>query len=220
MDKKKKKQFLHYIAIKFAWLLILAFGRMARLTVKNEAYYKRALASGKPMLILAWHGKMIAPIYVLRNLKIVAMVSEHGDGEIIARTILKLGYKTIRGSSTRGGQKAFRNMLKALKSGQHCTILPDGPRGPSQKMKMGSILLAQRSGGYLLPVTFSAQKAIKMNSWDGFTLWRPFSKVSVVFGEPILIPRKLTPDQLEESRVMVEQRMNDLQEEVDEVFRS
>ena len=71
-----------------------------------------------------------------------------------------------------------------------------------------------------MPVTFSAQKVIKMNSWDGFTLWRPFSKVSVVFGEPILIPRKLTPDQLEESRVMVEHRMNALQEEADEVFRS
>lgn len=219
MNKKKKKKILQYIAAKSAWLLILALGKMARLRIKNGRFRKLATESGRPVLVLAWHGKMLAPIYVMRNKKLVAMVSEHGDGEIIAQTILKLGYKTIRGSSTRGGRNAFREMLKMLKSGHPCTVLPDGPTGPSRVMKMGSILLAQRSGGYLLPVTFAAQNPIIMKSWDGFTLWRPFSKVVVSFGEPLLIPRKLSPAQLEEYRIKVEMQMNNLQQEVDEIFR-
>ncbi len=218
MNKKRKKEILQYIAIKLSWLLILAFGKLARITVKNQKHHKTALNSGHPVLYITWHGKMLAPIYVMRNSKIVAMVSEHGDGEIIAQTILRLGYKTVRGSSTRGGQRAFREMLKLLKNGRHCTVLPDGPNGPRFVMKMGAILLAQRSGGYLLPLTFSAEKPIEMNSWDRFTLWRPFSRVSVLYGKPILIPRKLSPAQLEYYRKFVEQKMHDLQREADEFF--
>ncbi len=219
MDKKKKKQILQYLAVKLAWLLILAFGKTARLCVRNEKNRRKAFTDGRPVIVLVWHGKMLAPIYVFRNFQIVAMVSEHGDGEIIAQTILRLGYKTIRGSSTRGGQRAFREMLKALKRGEHSTILPDGPTGPSQVMKLGAILLAQRSGALLLPVTFSAQKPIIMNSWDGFTMWWPFSRVAVVYGEPMHLPKKLGPAQLEDYRQMVEQAMNKLQQEADDIFR-
>ena len=219
MDKKKKKQILQYLAVKLAWLLILAFGKTARLCVRNEKNRRKAFTDGRPVIVLVWHGKMLAPIYVFRNFQIVAMVSEHGDGEIIAQTIMRLGYKTIRGSSTRGGQRAFREMLKALKRGEHSTILPDGPTGPSRVMKLGAILLAQRSGALLLPVTFSAQKPIIMNSWDGFTMWRPFSRVAVVYGEPMHLPKKLGPAQLEDYRQMVEQAMNKLQQEADDIFR-
>jgi len=219
MDKKKKKELIRYIASKLAWLLILAFGKMSRLVVKNEAWRREALNSGRPLLYISWHGKMLAPIYVLRNNKIIAMVSEHGDGEIIAQTILRLGYKVIRGSSTRGGSKVFREMLRELKNGRHCTVLPDGPTGPSRVMKMGAIQLAQRTGGYLLPITFAAEKPIVMRSWDSFTLWRPFSRVAVVYGKPILIPRKLNPAQLEAYRIKVENIMNDQQRETDDLFR-
>ena len=220
MNKKRKKQIIEYVATKCAWLLILGFGKTGRLVVKNKHYKNQALNSGRPVLYIVWHGRMLAPIYIMRNRKIAAMVSEHGDGEIIAQTILKLGYRTVRGSSTRGGLNAFKDMLKLMKNGYNCAVLPDGPVGPKQEMKMGSILLAQRSGGYLVPITFTAQKSITMKSWDGFTLWKPFSKVAVVFGKPMLIPRKLNPSQLEEHRIRVEKSMNDLQREVDEIFQS
>jgi len=219
MDKKRKKEIIRYVASKLAWLLILAFGKMSRLVVKNETLRKKALSSGRPLLYVAWHGKMLAPIYVLRNKKIIAMVSEHGDGEIIAQTIVRLGYKTIRGSSTRGGSKAFREMYRELKNGRHCTMLPDGPTGPSRVMKMGAVQLAQRTEGLLLPITFAAERPIIMKSWDGFTLWRPFSKVVVVYGRPIHVPRKLSPEQLESFRIKIENIMNDQQRETDELFR-
>ncbi|MBN1558849.1 lysophospholipid acyltransferase family protein [candidate division KSB1 bacterium] len=220
MQRDTRKRLLHYLAIKLAWLLLLGLGKTARIRVRHVNYWRQALAESCGLIYIVWHGKMLLPTFMHRRQNISAMVSEHGDGEIIAQTILRLGYRTVRGSSTRGGQRAFRDMLRQLKNGEHCTILPDGPTGPRQTLKMGAILLAQRSGANLLPITFAARKPIVLNSWDRFTLWWPFSKCTVLYGEPIKIPRALSPGDLEEQRLFVEQQLLALEKEADEVFRT
>ena len=220
MNKEKRKQLLLYVATKVSWLLVLALGKTARIQLRHVKHWRKAYEASCGLIYFAWHGKMLLPIYVHRNRDIWAMVSEHDDGEIIAQAVMRLGYRTVRGSSTRGGHKAFRDMLRHLKKGEHCTLLPDGPNGPRHELKMGAILLAQRSGAYLLPVSFAVKHPIVINSWDQLTLWKPFSKSCVLYGEPIKIPRKLSVDELEEQRVFVEQRMMELEREADEVFRS
>lgn len=217
--KINKKKVVSYIAVKFAWLFILFLGKVGRISIINSKYLQHVRSSGKPFIIVTWHGRMLVPIYIHRNMGLVAMVSEHGDGEMIAQTILRLGYKTVRGSSTRGGSRAVRQMLKLLKSGHNCAILPDGPNGPSQEFKMGAILISQRSGAWLLPCTFSASKPIQLHSWDRFTLWRPFSKLKAVYGEPMSVPRKINSHELEQYRLKMEKRMNALVEEADATFR-
>lgn len=217
--KKNSREIVAYLAVKFAWLLILFLGKTGRINIVNKKYFLRVRSSGKPFIIVTWHGRMLAPIYIHRNMGFVAMVSEHGDGEMIAQTILRLGYKTVRGSSTRGGSRAVRQMLKVLKNGNNCAILPDGPNGPRHAFKLGAILIAQRSEAWLLPCTFSASKPIQLHSWDRFTLWRPFSKLQVVYGEPMAIPRKISPLELEQYRVKMENRMNALVKEADAAFR-
>lgn len=195
--------------------MVLAFGKMARIRVKNYDALRKLLRSEKSIIYLVWHGSMLLPVYVMRNRKILAMVSEHGDGEIIAQAIVRLGYETVRGSSTRGGSKALRTMIKRIKTGAECTILPDGPRGPRHEVKMGAIVLAQLSGTPIVIISSAAQKPIVFNSWDRFTMWQPFSKCSVVFSEPIRIPRKLAPDELESWRIYVENRMKAIDEDAD-----
>jgi lysophospholipid acyltransferase (LPLAT)-like uncharacterized protein len=220
MKVNNRKRLLHYLATKFAWLLLLGLGKTARIRLHHVNHWRQVKREKCGLLSFVWHGKMLLPIYVHRKQNISAMVSEHGDGEIIAQTILRFGYRTVRGSSTRGGQRAFVDILRRLKNGEHCTILPDGPNGPRQKLKMGIIVLAQRSGASLLPVTFAAQKPIVINSWDRLTLWRPFSKCILLYGKPIKIPPKLTLTELEEQRLFVEQRLMALEKEADEVFRT
>jgi lysophospholipid acyltransferase (LPLAT)-like uncharacterized protein len=215
MSKKPFKNILQILAVKIAWLFVLFWCRIGRIRVKNQKYLRQAYRSGAPILFLVWHGRMLIPLFAHRNQKIVAMVSEHGDGEIIAQTAQRLGFRTVRGSSTRGGQKAFRDMLKHLKHGEHCTILPDGPQGPRYEVKMGAIMLAQRSGALILPLTFSAAKPIIFNSWDRFMIWKPFSKVLLLYGAPIQIPRNIKPDELEDHRLFVERAMQRLHEEAD-----
>jgi len=219
VKKKTKKKITLFLVDKFAWLLLLFLGKTARITLMNREYFEKAQRSGKPVLILVWHGRMLIPIYLHRNQKIYAMVSQHGDGEMIARTIQHLGYETIRGSSSRGGHEAFKGMLKALKQGKNCTILPDGPRGPRYELKMGAVLLAQRTDAVILPLCYSAKKAIQFNSWDHFNLIRPFAKVYAAYGEPLLIPRKISVEQLEEQRLRVEQQMNELRDSLDQIIR-
>jgi len=217
MNKEKQKQIVIYLATRLAWLILLGLGKSSFVTVRNLKYWRRAMESKRPIIYVLWHGRMLFPAYFHRNQDIVAMVSEHGDGEIIAQTVLRLGYKTVRGSSTRGATKAFRQTLRTLKQGNHCVILPDGPTGPRHVFKVGAVALAQRSNALLLPLVFSAKKPIALNSWDQFTLWWPFTKIALAYGPPISVDRHLSADELETARKDIEVQMNRLLQETDEM---
>ena len=218
ISKDIRDRVLFILAEKLTWLIILLFGKTGRIQTTNRKVWNKLVAHPHGFIIVTWHGKMLLPIYVHRNLGIVAMVSEHRDGEMIARTIQRLGYDTVRGSSTRGGTKAFRQMLKELKKGRICTILPDGPRGPRHHFKLGAIVIAQRSGAPLLPMTFAAKKSIRLKSWDRFTLWLPLSKLQLIYGDPITIPRDCSAEELEQYRAKVEKTMIEMEQRADQVF--
>lgn len=219
MDKKNKEKMLFFLATKFAWLLILFFGKSARISVRNRKYWNQLVAEGKGFIAVVWHGKMIAPLYLHRHLGVVAMVSEHRDGEMIARTVQRLGYETVRGSSTRGGRQALRDMLKALRLNKICCILPDGPTGPRHQFKIGALVLAMRAGVPLIPMTFASSQSITLRSWDRMTLWWPLSRIRLIYGEPIRVPEGLDSAGLELFRQEVEGRMVQLEEEADGLFR-
>ncbi len=218
MQKDKQKKILNTIATKLVWLLILFLGKSARIQLVRRGTWNRLVDSKNGFLAVLWHGKMMLPIYVHRHLGITAMVSEHQDGEMIALSVHRLGYQTVRGSSTRGGTRAFRHMLKHLKKGGICTVMPDGPRGPRHQLKMGTILLAQLSGCPILPLTFAAKWRISLRSWDAFNLWWPLSRCALLYGKPIWIPRQASGDELEEWRIKVEQALNRLEEQADAFF--
>ena len=220
MHKEKKIKLLTLLATKLAWLLILFLGHTGRIRIKNRKYWNSLIRKGEKIIIVCWHGRMLLPIFVHRNLHVQAMVSEHGDGELIAKTVERLGYSTVRGSSSRGGTKAFRQMLRAFKEHPVTTILPDGPRGPRHEFKPGAILLSQISGAYLLPMTFAAKWQISFNSWDGFTMWLPFSKVCMCYGKPVQVPHRESTEQLELYRQQMQQRMIRLVKEADGLFRA
>ncbi len=219
MDKKNKDKVVFYLATRFAWLLLLLFGQFGRISLRNRRYWNQLVASGEGFIAVPWHGKMVAPLLVHRDLGVVVMVSEHRDGEMIARTVHRLGYRTVRGSSTRGGRQAFRDMLKALRAGRICCILPDGPRGPRQVLKSGVLVLAMRTGAPILPMTFAASRPIVLHSWDRFTLWWPFSRICLIYGKPFRVPAGLDGEELERFRQAAERRMLQLEEEADGLFR-
>lgn len=207
------------LAVKLGWLLILALGRLTRVRRVGVQNWRTAVDSGRGVLVMVWHGRILLPIYVHRRQGIIPMVSLHEDGEMIARTVERLGYRTIRGSSTHGGREAFHQMLAALSRGAICAIMPDGPRGPRHYLKPGAIRLAHRSGAYLLPVTFSCDRPIFARSWDRFMLWKPFAKSVLFYGPPLLVPPSLDEEELEELRRHVEQQMIAFERQADAYFR-
>ncbi len=145
-------------------------------------------AAQRPMMYILWHGRMMAPVWHRRGRHIVAMVSRHQDGELVSRMVHHLGYETVRGSSTRGGTQAALELLDRLRAGQGAAMICDGPRGPIYKMKPGTPYLAMQSGVPCLPITCGASAAWILRSWDRFMIPKPFARVYIVFGDPILPP--------------------------------
>ncbi|HEY3296921.1 MAG TPA: lysophospholipid acyltransferase family protein [bacterium] len=143
------------------------------------------MASGAPLLLIVWHGRMIVPVWQMRRRGIVAMVSRHQDGEMVSRLVERLGYRTVRGSSTRGGTAAALELLDDMRVGKTGAMICDGPRGPIYKMKPGTAFLAKEARATVIPVAFSAERKWQFRSWDRFQVPKPFSRVHLVWGEPI-----------------------------------
>jgi lysophospholipid acyltransferase (LPLAT)-like uncharacterized protein len=118
----------------------------------------------------------------------------------------RFGYDVIRGSATRGGARALREMLDALRAGNVLIITPDGPRGPMHAMNPGLVWMARATGYKVVPSGFAASRAWRMKSWDRFTVPKPFARVSFVFGAPIAIARHATTVQLEQASLDIAAR--------------
>lgn len=128
-----------------------------------------------------WHRSLLACAWRFRNRNIAILISESFDGELIARTVQRLGFVPIRGSSSRGGAPGLRNMERAFRAGHNCAITADGPRGPVFIAKPGAAQLATLVGSdvgafYVLP-----QRAWQLRSWDRFLIPKPFSRVTVAW---------------------------------------
>lgn len=147
-----------------------------------------------PAIFSIWHAHQLPLAYVSRNWGIVVLVSQSFDGELISRAIQKLGFRTVRGSSSRGGKEAFNSLLNELASGSRVAITPDGPRGPAYQISRGIITLAQKSHAKIFPVVVDASPSVRLKSWDKFMIPLPFAKVFVLVGEPVFVPREMEID--------------------------
>jgi len=206
-----KKRLVFWLATRLGWLLILALGCLTRLRFVGREHFEWLRDNQKSFIFCIWHGKILIPILAHRRENVHAMVSLHVDGEMIAQTLHRLGIRTIRGSSTRGAQRAAVEMIRALKTAKICAIMPDGPNGPRHFFKPGAITIAQKSGAYLLPFTFACSNPFRFKSWDRFTIPLPFSKSVAVYGEPIAVPADLKEEAFENFRLLVEGKMLDLE---------
>ena len=219
MNKKKKKKIIFYLATKLGWLFFLLWGKLIFIKEKGKHHVNKLISDNANYIFALWHGRMFVPIYVFRGEGVCPMVSLHTDGEIIAQTMHKLGYRPVRGSSTRGGKEAFHNMVDMVKHGIVGSMVPDGPQGPRHRLKPGVLYIAQQANAYLIPATFSSSKKIVFNSWDKFILPLPFSKNIVLYGKPIKVPRNTSPRELIRIKNDFERRMIQLEQKADEYFR-
>ncbi|MFH1070093.1 MAG: tetraacyldisaccharide 4'-kinase [Candidatus Glassbacteria bacterium] len=178
------------------WLVGLAGSLLVRLvylTIRTTRYglenldQARQLGSG-PVIFAAWHGRLLGHCYNDRKLGACALISRHTDGEIIARIVERLGFLTARGSSTRGAAPALKAMLRALGSGRDLALTVDGPIGPPRVAKPGAVYAAARSGCPLVPVSVGYSRCWQFASWDSFQFPRPFCRMTVGYGEPIVVP--------------------------------
>jgi len=202
------------LGVRAAAALVRGLGLSWRLEYRGVKEYDRILAGGERCIFAFWHARMLPLVFTHRGRGIAVLVSRHRDGEWIARLIELLGFATARGSSTRGGEEGVLSLLNLAERGHLLAITPDGPRGPAERLKPGLVYLASRTGFPVVPVASAADRAWVLGSWDRFRVPRPFARVVVAYGPPLLVPRALTEQAAESWRERIEESIARLTTEV------
>ena len=170
-------------------LLLLGSGALSvlartwRFRVINNGALDNLRAGKRAFIFSLWHGQLLPLLWHHREEGVVLLISEHKDGEMVARAAESLGYALVRGSTTRGGDRALISVIRELQAGREVAITPDGPRGPARKYAPGALIAAQRSGVMILPVVAVADKAWRLRSWDQFMIPKPFATVTIAYGD-------------------------------------
>jgi lysophospholipid acyltransferase (LPLAT)-like uncharacterized protein len=138
-------------------------------------------AQRRPIVFTVWHGQMLPLLWHHRGEGIAVLVSEHRDGEIIARIASAMGFRTVRGSTYRGADRALAGLVRELRDGHDVGVTPDGPRGPARHFAPGALVAAQRAGAPVVSVGVGATRAWRLRSWDGFIIPKPFARVTIAY---------------------------------------
>jgi hypothetical protein len=169
-----------------------------------------------PQYILAfWHEHLLLMLHCRFRKPITVMSSQSKDGELMAGVFTWYGVNCARGSSTRGGGAALRELIRRARKGGNIAFTPDGPKGPPRVLKDGVIYAAQATALPIIPIVFTAHRKRRLRSWDRMIVPLPFSRAIYLYGEPILVPRDGETDAW---RVRVEERMNELTAEAESNF--
>lgn len=161
--------------------------RTWRIEVVDEDWWRSLTRSGEGFVFVLWHEALLPLLWRHRKQDVAIVVSEARDGQYLADYAVGLGYRLIRGSSTRGGARALLGSVRELRDGSVVAFTPDGPRGPRREMKPGVVAAAQRAGVRILPIHAEANRAWRFRSWDRFMLPKPFARVRIAYGEPFAI---------------------------------
>lgn len=198
---KKFPDWIYWLPARLMWLIVRCCYRVVLIDPNNHV----DTAAG--VITITWHNRLcfFAAVFPARQRRrTVAVVSPSRDGQYIADFIAQLGIRSLRGSSSKKGARAQLAAIRAIQDGYNVSFTPDGPRGPRYVMKNGPVHLASLTGAPIIPVTVNASRCWSLRSWDRFQIPKPFCRLTVILGDPILIPPDLNPEELELHRRKVE----------------
>jgi lysophospholipid acyltransferase (LPLAT)-like uncharacterized protein len=166
--------------------VIRSLSRLMRLEVIGEETFQPLLDKKQAVIYAFWHDQLLMMVKAYRGEKNVRiLISASRDGELIARTMGRFGFATVRGSSNRGATESLKQMLRLAKSGTSLIVTPDGPTGPRHQLKAGVAQVACRSGCPVVPLAFVCSHGYRFGSWDRFLLPFPWARGVYSFGKPL-----------------------------------
>ena len=198
------------LGLSLLYRFIRAYSWTFRLTVENEKTWTDYLKNGGVVLLCTWHQQFFSAIRYFRKYREFdpsLMISQSKDGQIIAGVAERSGWRTVRGSSSKGGATALKEIVRQLRASRLAAHIVDGPRGPAGEVKAGAIRMAQLTHAAIVPFYTSAERAWFFNSWDRFFLPKPFSKVTIRFGDMINLERIKDDQNFERQRRRLEDIM-------------
>jgi len=187
--------------------------RTLNFNIKNYNQVSEFHKNKKNYVLAFWHGTMLAPWYMHRNKNFAALVSKSKDGSLLERVLKPWNYSVIRGSSHTGGSIALGILIDFAKNEKSIAITPDGPRGPAYKMKAGAVVTAKRAGIPLVLLGVAYSKKRELGSWDKFQIPKAFSKVNLIYSDPVYIDPDLSYEDTSGILEECECKLNMLQKE-------
>ena len=197
-------------------VVIRILGATWRIERRGLDRLDRARSLSKQVIFSFWHGRLLVYTYTHRGRRIQVLASEHPDGDLMGRTAAWLGFGHLKGSTTRRGAAALRDLASVLRAGLDVGLTIDGPKGPRGVAQQGAIELSRMTGSAVVPVTNAARPQMLLGSWDRFQIPWPFARVVVAYGEPFLVPGGAEREEREGYRVDLERRLGELATELDE----
>ena len=194
--------------------------RTCRVEILRGDLVEKYFNQGRPAIGVTWHRGAIFSLYFFGNKRPAVMISRSRDGEYLARYLAIMGGVPVRGSSSRGGRAALKEMADYLQSGpgRYAATVADGPRGPRYVAKKGMIALASKTGLPLVPLMWSAKRVwVLKNTWDQSMIPKPFAKVVFTAGKEFHYPPGIKGQQIEEARQELEDELNRLKDELDNI---
>jgi hypothetical protein len=164
--------------------LVRALASSWRISLLHEERWRALYTAKRPHVFLLWHEALLPLLWQHRNQGVAIVVSEARDGQYLSDLAVSLGYRTVRGSSTRGGARALLGAVRELQSAGAVAFTPDGPRGPRRELKPGVVAAARRGGGVIVPIHAEANRAWRLHSWDRFMIPKPLARVRITYGRP------------------------------------
>jgi lysophospholipid acyltransferase (LPLAT)-like uncharacterized protein len=189
-------------------LVIRILGATWRVEWRGVEHLERARELSEQVIFCFWHGRLLVLSYTHRRREIQVLASEHPDGDLMGRTIRRLGFGHLKGSSTRGGARALRDLSRVLREGFDIGLSVDGPRGPRGSVQQGAIELSRMTGSAVIPLSGSSRPRKLFRSWDRFELPLPFARVVVSYGESFVVPSDAGERERERYRLLLEERID------------
>ena len=165
-----------------------------RFVVVGETAVDQLSAQNQGHLFAFWHNSQFILPLLRKHQTVHCLISKSRDGDLMSALIRLFGNKAIRGSSSRDGLLAMKQLMRLLRSGSEVGIATDGPRGPAFQVKPGIVQMAKTLNAPIIPVAYDASRKKVFNSWDTSFLPLPFGKISIIYGEPIYVPENQTID--------------------------
>jgi len=203
------------------WLvrcLVTLIGVTLRYRIEDPAGLLEHLPAER-LIFAFWHNRIFLLPYLFRKYwiprgrqRVAVLVSRSKDGQMLADVLSAFRLRCVRGSSSRGGREALRELTRLVEEGFDIGITPDGPRGPRYVLQPGCVDLAQLTGARIVPISYDVSWKYVFKSWDAFMLPLPFARCTVRMAAPVSVSRELSTDQVEQVRADLENRLRTLAE--------
>jgi lysophospholipid acyltransferase (LPLAT)-like uncharacterized protein len=211
--KRLRDAILGWAAPRLAYWYLTLVGKTSRIVWIGKEHPEALEKNGKPFAFAFWHGRQAFFTYSHRDYKAAILVSLSKDGEIIAEVMRLSGLRTVRGSTSRGGATALKQLIDVVQEGSCVAASPDGPRGPARQVQPGILFVAQQAGIPIIPIANGMRRKIIFRGWDEFYVPLPFNRVAIAHGAPIHVRPE---DSLDEKAKELKEALDETTRQADE----